>query len=67
LTPPPPLPSWFGPRASTDDPAVAALLDQLAPARTWQDIGGDFNLNIRLDGAQRSSCVCIDNGRRAAA
>jgi len=51
LTPPPPLPSWFGPRASTDDPAVAALLDQVAPARTWQDIGGDFNLNIRLDGA----------------
>jgi hypothetical protein len=46
-----PLPSWFGPRASTDDPAVAALLDQVAPARTWQDIGGDFNLNIRLDGA----------------
>jgi Ser/Thr protein kinase RdoA (MazF antagonist) len=51
LAPPPPLPSWFGPRASTDDPAVAALLDQVAPAGTWQDIGGDFNLNIRLDGA----------------
>ena len=51
MTPPPPLPSWFGPRASTDDPAVAALLDQVAPARTWQDIGSDFNLNIRLDGA----------------
>ena len=51
MTPPPPLPSWFGPRASTDDPAVAALLDQVAPDRTWQDIGGDFNLNIRLDGA----------------
>jgi Ser/Thr protein kinase RdoA (MazF antagonist) len=51
LTPAPPLPSWFGPRASTDDPAVAALLDKVAPARTWQDIGGDFNLNIRLDGA----------------
>jgi len=51
LTPPPPLPSWFGPRASTDDPAVAALLDQVAPDRTWQDIGGGFNLNIRLDGA----------------
>jgi Ser/Thr protein kinase RdoA (MazF antagonist) len=49
--PPPPLPGWFGPRASTDDPAVAALLDQLAPTRTWQDIGGSFNLNIRLDGA----------------
>ena len=51
MTPPPPLPSWFGPRASTDDPAVAALLDQVAPARTWQDIGGSFNLNVRLDAA----------------
>jgi Ser/Thr protein kinase RdoA (MazF antagonist) len=30
---------------------VAALLDQVAPGGTWQDIGGDFNLNIRLDGA----------------
>jgi Ser/Thr protein kinase RdoA (MazF antagonist) len=50
LTPPPPLPSWFGPRARADDPAVATLLDQVAPAGTWQDIGGDFNLNIRLDG-----------------
>jgi Ser/Thr protein kinase RdoA (MazF antagonist) len=50
LTRSPPLPSWFGPRASTDDPAVAALLDQVAPAGTWQDIGGHFNLNIRLDG-----------------
>jgi Ser/Thr protein kinase RdoA (MazF antagonist) len=52
LTPPPPPPSWFGPRASTDDPAVAALLDQVAPARTWQDIGGEFNLNVRLDAAE---------------
>ena len=51
MTPRPPLPSWFGPRASTDDPAVAALLDRVAPATTWQDIGGSFNLNIRLDGA----------------
>ena len=51
LTPPPPPPSWFGPRASTDDPAVAALLDQVAPAGTWQDIGGSFNLNVRLDAA----------------
>jgi Ser/Thr protein kinase RdoA (MazF antagonist) len=49
LTRPPPLPSWFGPRASTDDPAVVALLDRLAPAGTWQDIGGSFNLNVRLD------------------
>ena len=51
MTPPPPPPNWFGPRASTDDPAVAALLDQVAPARTWQDIGGSFNLNVRLDAA----------------
>jgi Ser/Thr protein kinase RdoA (MazF antagonist) len=51
LTPPPPLPRWFGPRASTADPAVAALLDRLAPAGTWHDIGGTFNLNIRLDAA----------------
>jgi hypothetical protein len=51
LTPRPPLPSWFGPRASTDDPAVAALLDQLAPATTWQDIGGHFKQNNRLDGS----------------
>ena len=28
----PDLPSWFGPRASSDDPAVAALLD---PAATF--------------------------------
>src|SRR3954447_17162361 len=52
LTPRPPLPSWFGPRASTDDPAVAALLDQVAPARTWKDIGGSFNLNVQLDAAE---------------
>ena len=51
MTPPPQPPGWFGPRASTDDPAVAALLDQVAPARTWQDIGGSFNLNVRLDAA----------------
>jgi Ser/Thr protein kinase RdoA (MazF antagonist) len=51
VTPRPPLPIWFGPRASTDDPAVAALLDRVAPAGTWRDIGGSFNLNIRLDGA----------------
>jgi len=49
LTPAPALPSWFGPRASTDDPAVAALLGQVAPSGTWQDIGGEFNLNVRLD------------------
>src|SRR5690242_17684955 len=46
LTQRPPVPRWFGPRASTDDPAVAALLDQVAPAGTWENIGGEFNLNI---------------------
>ena len=51
MTPRPPLPSWFGPRATTDDPAVAVLLDRVAPTGAWQDIGGSFNLNIRLDGA----------------
>jgi Ser/Thr protein kinase RdoA (MazF antagonist) len=51
LTAPPPPPSWFGPRARTDDPAVAALLDRVAPAGAWQDLGGEFNLNVRLDAA----------------
>lgn len=49
LTPPPPVPRWFGPRASADDPAVAALILRIAPATAWADIGGEFNLNIRID------------------
>jgi Ser/Thr protein kinase RdoA (MazF antagonist) len=50
LTPPHlPAPSWFGPRASTGDPEVAALLARVAPGGAWQDIGGSFNLNVRLD------------------
>jgi Ser/Thr protein kinase RdoA (MazF antagonist) len=53
VTPPALPPAWFGPRAGTDDPAVAALLDRIAPAGTWQDIGGAFNLNVRLDAAER--------------
>jgi hypothetical protein len=28
------------------------LLDQVAPAGAWQDIGGEFNLNVRLDAAE---------------
>lgn len=49
MTQPPPPPRWFGPRASTDDPAVAALIDRLAVEAEWADIGGGFNLNVRID------------------
>ena len=42
----PPLPRWFGPRASPDDPAVSALIDRVARGA---DIGGGFNLNVRVD------------------
>lgn len=47
--PPPPLPRWFGPRASPDDPAVSALIDRVARGAGWADIGGGFNLNLRID------------------
>ncbi|NUP47480.1 MAG: phosphotransferase, partial [Catenulispora sp.] len=45
----PPLPRWFGPRAGTDDPAVAALITRVARGAGWADIGGEFNLNVRID------------------
>ena len=45
----PPLPRWFGPRASPDDPAVSALIDRVARGAGWADIGGAFNLNVRID------------------
>ena len=48
-TSPPPLPRWFGPRASPDDPAVSALIDRVARGAVWADIGGHFNLNVRID------------------
>ena len=48
-TSPPPLPRWFGPRASPDDPAVSALIDRVARGAGWADIGGGFNLNVRID------------------
>ncbi len=48
-TSPPPLPRWFGPRASPDDPAVSALIDRVARGAGWADIGGGFNLNARID------------------
>src|ERR1700761_9228637 len=46
---PPPLPRWFGPKASADDPAVAALIAGVARGAGWADIGGAFNLNVRID------------------
>jgi Ser/Thr protein kinase RdoA (MazF antagonist) len=48
-TSPPPLPRWFGPRASPDDPAVSALIAGVARGAGWADIGGGFNLNVRID------------------
>jgi Ser/Thr protein kinase RdoA (MazF antagonist) len=48
-TSPPPLPRWFGPRASQGDPAVAALLERVARGAAWEDLGGRFNLNLRID------------------
>ena len=48
-TSPPALPRWFGPRASPDDPAVSALIDRVARGAGWADIGGSFNLNVRID------------------
>jgi len=43
------LPRWFGPRACPDDPAVSALIDRVARGASWADIGGAFNLNLRID------------------
>ncbi len=48
-TSPPGLPRWFGPRASPDDPAVSALIHRVARGAEWADIGGAFNLNLRID------------------
>lgn len=45
----PALPRWFGPRASPDDPAVSALIARVARGAGWADIGGGFNLNVRVD------------------
>jgi Ser/Thr protein kinase RdoA (MazF antagonist) len=45
----PALPRWFGPRARPDDPAVSALIDRVARGAGWADIGGAFNLNVRID------------------
>src|SRR6059058_2692369 len=45
----PALPRWFGPRASPDDPAVSALIARVARGAGWADLGGAFNLNLRID------------------
>jgi Ser/Thr protein kinase RdoA (MazF antagonist) len=44
-----PLPRWFGPRATTADPAVSELIAGIAGGLGWSDIGGAFNLNVRID------------------
>jgi Ser/Thr protein kinase RdoA (MazF antagonist) len=46
---PPPLPRWFGPRASSDNPDVSALIDRVARGAEWAELGGEFNLNVRID------------------
>jgi Ser/Thr protein kinase RdoA (MazF antagonist) len=46
---PPDFPRWFGPRAGADDPAVSALIAGVARGAEWTDIGGAFNLNVRID------------------
>ena len=48
-TSPPALPRWFGPRASADDPAISVLIARVARGAGWADIGGEFNLNVRID------------------
>ena len=49
MTSPPPLPRWFGPRASPDAPATSALIARVARGAGWVDIGGELNLNVRID------------------
>jgi Ser/Thr protein kinase RdoA (MazF antagonist) len=48
-TAPPALPHWFGPRASPDNQAVSDLISRVARGAEWSDIGGGFNLNVRVD------------------
>ena len=45
----PPLPRWFGSRASPGYPAVSALIDRVARGAGWADLGGGFNLNVRIN------------------
>lgn len=51
-TDPPPLPRWFGHRASPGDSAVSALIARVAGEAGWADIGGGFNLNVRIETAR---------------
>jgi Ser/Thr protein kinase RdoA (MazF antagonist) len=46
---PPAVPGWFGPRASPGDPSVSALIARVARGAGWEDLGGGFNLNVRID------------------
>jgi Ser/Thr protein kinase RdoA (MazF antagonist) len=48
-TSPPLLPRWFGPRARPEDPGVSELIARVARGAGWADIGGQFNLNLRID------------------
>lgn len=52
-TSPPGLPRWFGPRANPDDPAVSVLIERVARGAGWEDTGGAFNLNLRIDAEPR--------------
>lgn len=45
----PSLPRWFGPRANQDPPAVLDLIRRVAGGAGWEDVGGGFNLNVRID------------------
>ena len=45
---PPPLPRWFGPRAKVADPAVSALVERVGSRAERADLGGAFNLNLRI-------------------
>jgi Ser/Thr protein kinase RdoA (MazF antagonist) len=43
------LPKWFGPRAGLEDPGVSALIDRVAGGAGWAEMGGEFNLSVRID------------------
>lgn len=46
---PPAIPRWFRPRASPDEPGVSAMIARMARGARWSDIGGEFNLNLRIE------------------
>jgi hypothetical protein len=43
------LAALVGLRASPNDPAASALIDRVARGTGWADVGGEFNLNLRMD------------------